>query len=266
MRVLCCAAAMLVKEKGDVPETLVKKVAGEQQANCCTALLCLLFGGIQLHVACRGAQVRSPHCNNCNKDALQPASAGQDLRLSPSGPLPWSFAVLWRRRVQRDGGRLPRGDGQPVAGAGGGPGGWEQLLASHKIICVQRTMGDEGLNCSIECAFGRWCTAAWHAAPGSHCASARPSWSLPRPAAAALLLLTQAVASALLPKLEKSRKEVEDLLFEVVTLEVRSEGFHCYCVLLNQLSLVEKWRTGGPAVRGRHARGESTEFSKGSLR
>ncbi|KAI7840670.1 hypothetical protein COHA_005592 [Chlorella ohadii] len=30
----------------------------------------------------------------------------------------------------------------------------------------------------------------------------------------------QAVASALLPKLEKSRKEVEDLLFEVVTLEV----------------------------------------------
>lgn len=30
----------------------------------------------------------------------------------------------------------------------------------------------------------------------------------------------QAVASALLPKLEKTRKEVEELLFEVVTLEV----------------------------------------------
>lgn len=31
---------------------------------------------------------------------------------------------------------------------------------------------------------------------------------------------SQAVASALLPKLEKTRKEVENLLFEVVTLEV----------------------------------------------
>lgn len=33
-------------------------------------------------------------------------------------------------------------------------------------------------------------------------------------------LRPQAVASALLPKLEKTRKEVEELLFEVVTLEV----------------------------------------------
>ena len=41
----------------------------------------------------------------------------------------------------------------------------------------------------------------------------------------------QAVASALLPKLEKTRSEVEELLFEVVTLEV---GAACFsrCLVL----------------------------------
>ena len=36
----------------------------------------------------------------------------------------------------------------------------------------------------------------------------------------------QAVASALLPKLEKTRREVEEVLFEVVTLEVGA-GWRC---------------------------------------
>lgn len=40
----------------------------------------------------------------------------------------------------------------------------------------------------------------------------------------------QAVASALLPKLEKTRKEVEELLFEVVTLEVGAGSLVLVCV------------------------------------
>ena len=58
------------------------------------------------------------------------------------------------------------------------------------------------------------------------CAAAPPAppANVPRPARAPAA--AQAVASALLPKLEKTRKEVEELLFEVVTLEVSQR---CCC-------------------------------------
>jgi hypothetical protein len=72
-----------------------------------------------------------------------------------------------------------------------------------------------------------------------------------------ILPCLQAVASALLPKLEKTRSEVEELLFEVVTLEVGAACFSplscaCWFYFLLLAEPAAAFFRAGSASCGRH--------------
>ena len=130
------ATAMLVSEVGDVRDTLVNKLAG----GCCAAPRCgvLALWWSRRVGTMHGTQVVLCVCSVPGLAAKLPQFFY--LLVTHQSVHRPSAAVPPCRRVQRDGGRLPGCDRQPVAGPGRGAGGRSiQLLGGAAYLLHVRS-------------------------------------------------------------------------------------------------------------------------------